>query len=78
MTYSDLVERYAARTGRDVSGIGYYIAFGCWRLAVISEGVYSRYVHGAMVDDGEIDLPAFKESTESLAERARGAIKQWA
>ena len=78
LTYSDLVERYAARTGRDVSGIGYYIAFGCWRLAVISEGVYSRYVHGAMVDDGEIDLPAFKESTESLAERARGAIKQWA
>jgi aminoglycoside phosphotransferase (APT) family kinase protein len=78
MSYTDLVERYAVRTGRDVSGIGYYIAFGCWRLAVISEGVYSRYVHGAMGDDGDIDVSAFKESTEVLAERARRAMNAWA
>ena len=75
--YADLVERYALRTGRDVSGIGYYIAFGCWRLAVFSEGVYSRYVHGAMGDVGEFDLASFKENTESLAERAREAIREW-
>ena len=76
--FADLVERYARRTGRDVSGIGYYIAFGCWRLAVISEGVYSRYVHGAMGEGGAVDISTFKEATESLAERARGAIQQWA
>jgi aminoglycoside phosphotransferase (APT) family kinase protein len=76
--YADLVERYASRTGLDVSGIGYYIAFGCWRLAVISEGVYSRYVHGAMGDIGEVDLTTFKENTEALAERARTAIREWA
>ena len=76
--FADLVERYARRTGRDVSGIGYYIAFGCWRLAVISEGVYSRYVHGAMGEGGEVDFATFKEATESLAERAREAIQQWA
>jgi aminoglycoside phosphotransferase (APT) family kinase protein len=76
-SYSDLIERYARRTGRDVSGIGYYIAFGCWRLAVISEGVYSRYVHGAMGDGGDFDLAAFKESTDSLAARAREAIEHW-
>jgi aminoglycoside phosphotransferase (APT) family kinase protein len=76
--FSDLVERYARRTGRDVSGIGYYIAFGCWRLAVISEGVYSRYVHGAMGEGGDVDFSTFKEATESLTERARGAIQQWA
>jgi aminoglycoside phosphotransferase (APT) family kinase protein len=77
-TYADLVERYARRTGRDVSGIGYYIAFGCWRLAVISEGVYSRYVHGAMGDGGDFDVATFKEATDSLAARAREAIEQWA
>jgi aminoglycoside phosphotransferase (APT) family kinase protein len=77
-SYADLVERYALRTGRDVSGIGYYIAFGCWRLAVISEGVYSRYVHGAMGDGGDFDVAAAKEGTESLAERASEAIQQWA
>jgi hypothetical protein len=65
------------RTGRDVSGIGYYIAFSCWRLAVISEGVYSRYVHGAMGDIGEVDLAMFKDNTEVLALRAREAIRDW-
>jgi aminoglycoside phosphotransferase (APT) family kinase protein len=78
LSYADLVERYAVRTGRDVSGIGYYIAFGCWRLAVISEGVYSRYVHGAMGDAGDFDVAAAKEVTESLAQRASEAIRQWA
>jgi aminoglycoside phosphotransferase (APT) family kinase protein len=76
--YADLLERYALRTGRHVSDIGYYVAFSCWRLAVISEGVYSRYVHGAMGDIGEVDLSTFKENTELLAERARGAIQEWA
>ena len=38
--------------GRDVSGVDYYVAFSSWRLAVISEGVYSRYLHGAMGDQG--------------------------
>ena len=77
MSYSDLVQRYARRTGRDVSAIDYYIAFGCWRLAVISEGVYSRYVHGAMVIDGAVDIAGFKESTEALAERAWEATRRW-
>jgi aminoglycoside phosphotransferase (APT) family kinase protein len=71
-TYDELVERYANRTGRDMSNIGYYRAFGAWRLAVISEGVYARYLHGAMGDQ-EIDqetLASFKEGTERLAEDA--------
>ena len=76
--YADLLERYARRTGRDLSGIGYYIAFGCWRLAVISEGVYSRYVHGAMGDGGDVDISTFKDNTEVLAERAHEAIRLWA
>ena len=76
--YADLLERYARRTGRDLSGIGYYIAFGCWRLAVISEGVYSRYVHGAMGDGGDVDISTLKDNTEVLAERAHEAIRLWA
>jgi aminoglycoside phosphotransferase (APT) family kinase protein len=76
-TYADLLERYARSTGRDLSGIGYYIAFSCWRLAVISEGVYSRYVHGAMGDGGDVDISTFKDNTEVLAERAQEAIRLW-
>jgi len=71
-TYDELIERYATRTGRDLSNIGYYRAFGAWRLAVISEGVYARYLQGAMGDQ-HIDqetLDGFKEGTERLAEDA--------
>jgi aminoglycoside phosphotransferase (APT) family kinase protein len=75
-TYSELLERYAARTGRDLSEIDYYIAFGSWRLAVISEGVYARYLHGAMGDQGITDeqLNAFKVGTEVLAQSALDAM----
>jgi hypothetical protein len=75
-TYSDLLERYATRTGRDLSDIDYYIAFGCWRLAVISEGVYARYLHGAMGHQDGVDLESFKTGTEGLAERALAAVRR--
>jgi aminoglycoside phosphotransferase (APT) family kinase protein len=75
-SYDEMVARYAARTGRDVSRIGYYIAFGAWRLAVISEGVYARYLHGAMGDPAGFDFTTFKTATEQLAEQALVALKE--
>ncbi|WP_420451216.1 phosphotransferase family protein [Ilumatobacter sp.] len=75
-TYADLLERYANRTGRDLSNIAYYVAFSSWRLAVISEGVYARFLNGAMGDQ-EIDQEAmdgFKAGTEHLAEEALAAL----
>jgi aminoglycoside phosphotransferase (APT) family kinase protein len=74
-TYADLLQRYALRTGRDLDGIGYYVAFSSWRLAVISEGVYARYLHGAMGDTTSLDLNQFKLGTEALAERALTAMR---
>jgi aminoglycoside phosphotransferase (APT) family kinase protein len=76
--YAELLERYATKTGRDLSEIDYYIAFGSWRLAVISEGVYARYIHGAMGDQGISDdqLNAFKTGTETLAESALDALRR--
>jgi len=66
--YEQLVERYAARTGRDVSNIPYYVAFSAFRLAVISEGVYARYLHGAMGDDVDPEiLNGFRDAVEELA-----------
>ena len=72
--YDDLVERYARRTGRDVSNIGYYRAFSSFRLAVISEGVYARYLKGAMGNQ-DFDPTPMKLSTENLAEAALSALK---
>jgi aminoglycoside phosphotransferase (APT) family kinase protein len=69
------LERYARRTGRDVSGIDYYVAFSSWRLAVISEGVYARYLHGAMGEQAA-DVETFKVATEQLAEAALDAVQR--
>jgi aminoglycoside phosphotransferase (APT) family kinase protein len=76
LTYADLLERYATRTGRDLAGIDYYVAFSNWRLAVISEGVYNRYLRGAMGDDGAQDVDAFKLGAEQLAVAALEAINR--
>ena len=76
-SYADLLERYATRTGRDLSGIDYYVAFSCWRLAVISEGVYARYLHGAMGEQ-DVDISQFKVGVDALAERALAAVRRLA
>jgi aminoglycoside phosphotransferase (APT) family kinase protein len=77
-TYSALLDRYSSRTGRDLSDIDYYVAFSCWRLAVISEGVYARYLHGAMGNQEGVDFDTFKVGTEGLAERALAAVRRLA
>ena len=63
-TYAEVVERYADRTGRDVSRIDYYVAFSSWRLAVISEGVYARYLHGAMGDQASMPRCSTRSAPE--------------
>jgi aminoglycoside phosphotransferase (APT) family kinase protein len=76
-TYAELLERYAARTGRDLSDIGYYRAFSSWRLAVISEGVYARFLYGAMGDQRLDDetLDGMRAGTERLADDALAALR---
>jgi aminoglycoside phosphotransferase (APT) family kinase protein len=51
-TRAEMLAHYAALTGRDVSGVGYWIAFHRWRSAAIAAGVRARYLNGAMADDG--------------------------
>jgi len=47
----DLLQRYAAASGRDLSALSVYEAFARWRSACISAGVRARYLAGAMGDD---------------------------
>ncbi|MFC9847125.1 phosphotransferase family protein [Streptomyces sp. NPDC060223] len=49
---AELVERYAARSGRDVSAISWYTAFAWFKLAVILEGIHYRYTQGQTVGAG--------------------------
>ena len=79
LSYADMVARYASRTGRDVSQVDYYVAFSSWRLAVISEGVYARYLHGAMGDQDDAEaLERVRVGTLELATRALDAVRRLA
>ncbi len=51
MAKSEVVERYAAATGFDVSRISFYEGLALFRIAVIIEQIYARYVRGQTADD---------------------------
>jgi aminoglycoside phosphotransferase (APT) family kinase protein len=67
----DLRTMYAAKSTRDLSHLDFYVAFGYWKLACILDGVYTRYVKGAMGDQGGWE--AFGESVVRLAETSKAA-----
>jgi aminoglycoside phosphotransferase (APT) family kinase protein len=49
---SQFAARYGELTGRDVSGIGYYIAFGYFKLAIVLEGIHARFLQHQTVGEG--------------------------
>jgi aminoglycoside phosphotransferase (APT) family kinase protein len=49
---AEVVERYAARTGFDVSDVDWYQAFAFFKLAVVCQGIAARAAGGAMVGSG--------------------------
>ncbi|MEC4018569.1 phosphotransferase family protein [Streptomyces sp. H27-D2] len=48
----EIIERYTAGSGRDVSQIAWYTAFAYFKLAVILEGIHYRYTLGQTVGAG--------------------------
>jgi aminoglycoside phosphotransferase (APT) family kinase protein len=50
LSRSQLVQRYAAKTGRDVSRIIFYYVFSLFKTAVITQQIYYRYHHGLTKD----------------------------
>jgi aminoglycoside phosphotransferase (APT) family kinase protein len=67
----ELVERYAARTGRDVAALPWYVAFGFFKLAVVIVGVLARQRARAMADE----VPAgMADSIDALIAAGRRAL----
>jgi aminoglycoside phosphotransferase (APT) family kinase protein len=42
---SELARDYAAASGRDLDDLGFWVAFANWKVAVIVEGVYRRWLN---------------------------------
>jgi len=51
MSRAELVERYAAKSGRSVSDIRFYHALGVFRVVVIIAQIYVRYLRGQTQDE---------------------------
>src|SRR5579863_8531260 len=68
-------EWYAERSGRDLSRLDFYVAFGYWKLACILQGVYARYVGGAAAGDRS-SVDGFAHSVVTLAEAALSTLEQ--
>jgi aminoglycoside phosphotransferase (APT) family kinase protein len=76
-TREELVARYALRTGADVAALRFYHAFGLWRLACISEGVFARYRAGAMGNGRSApDVERIGAQVLALAEAALAATEE--
>ncbi|HEX5946897.1 MAG TPA: phosphotransferase family protein [Acidimicrobiales bacterium] len=70
---AELVELYAAASGRDVTDVDYFVALGYWKLACILEGVYARYKGGVMGESAGFE--GFATQVEILAEAARATVE---
>ena len=68
---SDMVEMYSAASGRNVSNILFYYIFGTFKIAVIAQQIYARYVKGFTRDER---FASFDRFVAALGRIARTAI----
>jgi aminoglycoside phosphotransferase (APT) family kinase protein len=68
-TRSELVARYASRSGREVEPLAWFEGLALWKAAVFCEAIYGRYVRGELTaDDGRASR--FETGVPLLAETA--------
>ena len=70
MNRAQLAERYGKVSGRDISQLDFYVAFAFWKLACIIEGVYARYLGGALGQKDPAELEPFRLQVEGASQRA--------
>ena len=74
---SEVLDRYATTSGRDLSDINFYVAFGYWKLTCIIAGVYARYAGGAMGNVPPEQVTGFADMVGSLAEWTDTRTREW-
>ncbi len=68
MTRAEIIERYSEKTGRNVSGIAFYETFALFKVAVVLQQIYFRYVRGQTKDE------RFKDFDRRVKGLARAAL----
>jgi aminoglycoside phosphotransferase (APT) family kinase protein len=65
----DLVRRYEERTGRAVTNLTFYFAFSLFKLAVVAQQLYARFVRGQTTE------PRYAMMIEGVRGLTRAAVK---
>jgi aminoglycoside phosphotransferase (APT) family kinase protein len=73
MTRRELVDYYGERSGFDTSNVLFYYAFGLFKVAVIIQQIYYRYVQGFTKDER---FANFDKQVAALANEAQRAIQE--
>jgi aminoglycoside phosphotransferase (APT) family kinase protein len=73
-TRTEVIARYAARTGADIASVSWYEAFGCWKTAIVIAQLYHRYLQGDSHDlrqglKGDRIVPLARRAQAILANR---------
>jgi len=68
-----MADRYARRTGRDLSRLDYYVGFNRWKTAAIVHGVYARYMEGKKSTAG-VDMDSLRLRIENSLILAQEAV----
>lgn len=72
---ADLARRYTEVSGRDTSQLDFYVAFAYWKLACILEGVYARYLGGALGQRDPAELAPFNQQVIDAATTAEARLE---
>lgn len=67
LTRAEIVAEYANRSGRDVAAVDFYQVLAAYKLAIISEGIYARFLAGQTLGD---KFKGTTRQTGALAQRA--------
>lgn len=70
MSRRQVAQRYAERTGRDISNIHYYYCFGLLKIAVIGQQIFYRFKHGHTQDPRFATLDKVVHSVAKTGARA--------
>ena len=65
----ELIERYAAASGRTLDGLAWFEALALWKASVFCEAIYGRYVRGQLGAE-DTRAAAFEHGVPLLAETA--------
>jgi aminoglycoside phosphotransferase (APT) family kinase protein len=72
LTPAELVERYAARSGRDLTRLRFYEVFALFKIAVVVQQIYFRFVNGQTTDPRFAKLG---DRVAYLAQRSKSRLR---